>query len=81
VPRCIPRNPAVVPEISMPMIADRPPVPVGEAARLLGLSRQSTRRLVRRGLLPTVRVPGIRRILFRPDDIERLIESATHQGA
>lgn len=43
-----------------------------------GLSESGIRRLVRRGILPAVRVG--RRILFRPDSIEKFLDGRESGG-
>jgi excisionase family DNA binding protein len=47
---------------------------VVEAARMLGVSQPSLRRSAAAGLLPTVAVPGIRRLLFSRQRIEALVQ-------
>lgn len=49
---------------------------VQEMAEILGVHPMTIRRMVERGKLPTVRIPGLARILFDPEDIERLIEAS-----
>jgi excisionase family DNA binding protein len=58
----------------------RPLVPIDTAAQILGMSPRTVRRLTERGLLPAVRVPHVRRRLYDPCDIARLIESAKRQS-
>jgi excisionase family DNA binding protein len=45
-----------------------------EAASYLGVSRDTLRRMVWRGELRPVRLPGVRRMLFGRDDLSRLVE-------
>ena len=52
---------------------------VSETAELLGVSGITVRRLIYRGELPIVKIG--RRVLIRPDDLERLTTSGPYQNA
>lgn len=53
-----------------------------DASRLMGYSTVTTRRLVKRGVIPTVRLPGSRLLRFRPSTLRRVIEfSETGKGS
>lgn len=59
------------------MITQRISYNTAELSDLTGLSPQQIRRLVRQGKLRAVRIDGIRRQLYRADDVAHLIpESA-----
>jgi excisionase family DNA binding protein len=45
-----------------------------EVAATLRISKTTTRRLVDRGELPYTRIPGTRRLLFDPADVQRLFD-------
>lgn len=46
---------------------------LGEAASFLGVTPRSICRLVARGVLRPVRLPGLRRTLFDRQDLERMV--------
>jgi excisionase family DNA binding protein len=48
------------------------------AARVLGCSPMTARRMVKGGFLPSVKLPGTRLLRFRPAAIQRVIESSEH---
>ena len=47
-----------------------------DAASYCGVRPTTIRRLMERGVLPTVRLPLVRRVLFDRLDLDRLIEGA-----
>lgn len=49
---------------------------VDDAAGFLGLAPRSVHRLIQRGALTPVRLPGFRRTLLDRRDVEALVESA-----
>jgi hypothetical protein len=51
-----------------------------ETARYLGMTPQSVDRLVGKGVLMPVKLPGLHRILFDKTDLDRLIDSAKGDG-
>ena len=53
---------------------------VDEAVEYLKLSRPTLARMVREGALPVVRLRG-RRVLFRREALDELIERAEHRGS
>lgn len=46
------------------------------AASFLGISPRSMERLVGNDEIEVVRLPGIRKLLFRPEDLEKLIRES-----
>ena len=46
---------------------------IKEAATYLGISVRSIERLLEKDEIPTVKLPGLRRILFRVEDLDQLI--------
>jgi excisionase family DNA binding protein len=54
-------------------LLDRETLDVRSAARVLGVSEPSLRRAVAAGDMPTISVPGIRRILFSRKRIEGIL--------
>lgn len=54
---------------------------INEAAFRLGTSYRSVMRLIRRGTLAPVRLPGVRRVLLDPHDLDALIAAAKAQPA
>lgn len=46
------------------------------AARFMGCSTVTTRRMAERGDLPVVKLPGTRLLRFRPSTLQRMIESS-----
>lgn len=59
-------------------------VDVKEAARFLGISPWTIRRLIDSGTLPCVRLPNggssaVRRLLIDRDDLEKLVRAAKEQ--
>ena len=53
--------------------SDRETLDIRSAARVLGISEPSLRRAVAAGHLPTVTIPGVRRVLFSRQRIEAII--------
>ena len=51
-----------------------------ETARYLGTTPRSVDRLVGKGVLMPVRIPGLQRTLFDRADLERIIESGKGPG-
>jgi hypothetical protein len=51
-----------------------------ETAVYLGTTPRSVDRLVNRGVLVPIRIPGLQRTLFDKQDLERLIESSRPEG-
>lgn len=49
------------------------------ASKFMGCSTVTTRRMVERGDIPTVKLPGTRLLRFRPESLRRLIESSEEQ--
>jgi hypothetical protein len=49
-------------------------------ARYLGTTPRSVDRLVDKGVLVPVKVPGLHRVLFDKADLDRLIDSAKSHG-
>jgi excisionase family DNA binding protein len=47
---------------------------VREAANYLGISTWTLRALVRAGAVPRVSLPGVRRLLFDREELDRVIE-------
>jgi excisionase family DNA binding protein len=45
-----------------------------EAAQFMGCSAVTTRRMAKRGDLPSVKLPGTRLLRFRPSSLQRVIE-------
>jgi excisionase family DNA binding protein len=56
-------------------IAKEPPalMSLREGAEILGVSRESMRRLIKAGSLEPVRIPGLGNARYRRADIERLV--------
>jgi excisionase family DNA binding protein len=46
----------------------------GEAARFLGISRNTLKRLVKKGLVKAYRIKGVTGILFKRNELAALIE-------
>jgi excisionase family DNA binding protein len=44
------------------------------ASKFMGCSTVTTRRMVKRGDIPTVKLPGTRLLRFRPSTLQRVIE-------
>lgn len=61
--------------VAMPALCPPRLVDLHEAGAYLSLSYWTVRDLVFAGKLPTVRVPGVRRILIDRHDLDRLIEA------
>jgi hypothetical protein len=55
-------------------LSERETLNVVETAQMLGISQPSLRRAAAAGLLPTVVVPGVRRLLFSRQRIEALVQ-------
>ena len=53
--------------------ATRETLDVRDAARVLGVGEKSLRRAVAAGHMPTVTVPGVRRVLFSREWIESIL--------
>ncbi len=53
---------------------------IQEAADYAGLSAWTVRDLVGDGRLASVRLPGVRRVYIKRDDLERLIEQSTERA-
>jgi hypothetical protein len=51
-----------------------------ETANYLGMTTRSVDRLVGKGVLMPVRIPGVHRILFDRTDLDRLIDSTKGDG-
>jgi excisionase family DNA binding protein len=51
-----------------------------ETARYLGTTPRSVDRLVGKGVLMSVKLPGLHRVLFDKTDLDRLIDSAKGDG-
>lgn len=45
-----------------------------QVARRLGCSSRSVQRIVKRGILPTVGIFGARRLRFKPESVQALID-------
>jgi len=81
-------KPAQIEQIRAILIGESPAAPSSagpllmnqaSAASFLGLHRQSIYRLVRSGLLPTVRITGTR--WYRREDLERIAREGTGELA
>jgi excisionase family DNA binding protein len=46
------------------------------AAKFMGCSTMTTRRMAKRGDLPVVKLPGTRLLRFRPSTLQRVIETS-----
>jgi excisionase family DNA binding protein len=51
------------------------------AEELTGISAWTLRDLVARGSLPSVRLPGVRRVFLKRSDIDALIERCTERAS
>lgn len=49
---------------------------IKEAAEYLNISQRSVERMVSNDEIPRVRLPGVRRVLFHRDDLDKLIRSS-----
>lgn len=49
-------------------------ITLAEACEVLGLSTNTVKKLVRKGILPAYEVTGVRGPRFKPEDVERLIK-------
>lgn len=49
---------------------------IKEAANYLSVSERSIKRMLAADEVPTVQLPGIRRVLFRPEDLDKLIKDS-----
>ncbi len=47
---------------------------ITEACEILGLSNNTVKKLVRKGILPAYQIPGVRGPRFHPEDVEKLIQ-------
>lgn len=57
-------------------MCDKKLLSIQDIAEILGVRHLTVRRMVKRGALKVVRIPGLDRVLFDPKDIEELIESS-----
>ncbi len=51
-------------------------VGIDGAAAYLGVKRRSIERMLAKDELPTVQLPGVRRVLFRIEDLDRLLKDS-----
>ncbi len=51
-----------------------------DVERMLGISRETIYRMIKRGEIPTVRI-GMRNVRFSPSDIDRLVQKSTQAVA
>ncbi len=49
-------------------------ISLSEACEILGLSTNTVKKLVRKGILPAYEIKGVRGPRFHPEDVERLIK-------
>jgi excisionase family DNA binding protein len=59
------------------MMTDRPPLlSLQAAADRLGTTARTVQRLIARGQLRKVQLPGVRRVLIDVEDLDRLVKSS-----
>lgn len=46
---------------------------ISEAKEILGLSGNTIKKLVRKGILPAYQITGVRGLQFHPEDVQKLI--------
>ncbi len=47
---------------------------MSEACEILGLSNNTVKKLVRKGILPAYQITGVRGLQFHPEDVEKLVQ-------
>lgn len=53
-----------------------PLLDINGAAQCLGISKRSMERLIANDEIEVVRLPGVRKLLFRPEDLEKLVKES-----
>ncbi len=54
---------------------------IAEACEILGVSPNTVKKLVRKGILPAYQIAGVRGLQFHPEDVEKLVQRVEPDAA